>query len=82
MDPATGHVGMVQSRARGGSDWTLGCIYLPRQWSNTVQASWRWGCCPKPVNVERAFGKYCLQHAMEVARQLDSIIIVGPFQEK
>ncbi|KAK4815588.1 hypothetical protein QYF61_004803 [Mycteria americana] len=33
-DPVTGHVGMVQSCARGGSDWTLGSISLLRGWSN------------------------------------------------
>ncbi|KAK4816066.1 hypothetical protein QYF61_011074 [Mycteria americana] len=33
-DPVTGRMGMVQSCARGGSDWTLGSISLPRGWSN------------------------------------------------
>jgi len=28
------HIGMVQSCARGGLDWTLGGISLPREWSN------------------------------------------------
>jgi len=32
--PVTGHVGMVQSCARGSLDWTLGSIFLPRRWSN------------------------------------------------
>lgn len=32
VDPVIGHVGMVQSCARGGSDWTLGCISLLREW--------------------------------------------------
>ncbi|KAK4824758.1 hypothetical protein QYF61_018492, partial [Mycteria americana] len=31
----TGHMGMVQSCASGGLDWTLGSISLPRGWSNT-----------------------------------------------
>jgi len=34
-DPVTGHVGMVQSCARGGWDWTLGSASLQREWSNT-----------------------------------------------
>lgn len=33
--PETGHMGMVQSCDRGGSDWTLGRISLLRKWSNT-----------------------------------------------
>ena len=33
-DPATGRVGMVQSCARGGSDWTPGSISVLRGWSN------------------------------------------------
>ena len=32
--PVTGHVGMVQSCIRGGLDWTLGSISLPRGWAN------------------------------------------------
>ena len=34
-DPVIGRVGVVQSRARGGSDGTLGSISLLRGWSNT-----------------------------------------------
>ncbi|KAK4832291.1 hypothetical protein QYF61_021690 [Mycteria americana] len=33
--PVIGCVGMVQSCTRGGLDWTLGSIYLPRGWSHT-----------------------------------------------
>lgn len=55
VDPVIGHAGMIQSCVRGGSDWTLGCISLPREWSNNVQTSWRWDYCPKPVNVQKAF---------------------------
>jgi len=34
-NPVIGHVGMFQSCIRGGVDWTLGSISLPRGWSNT-----------------------------------------------
>jgi len=34
-DPGVGHVGMIQSCARGGLDWTLGSISLLRGWSST-----------------------------------------------
>jgi len=33
-DPVMGHVGMAQSCARGGSDWTWGSIPLPGGWSD------------------------------------------------
>ena len=34
-NPVIGHVGMVHSCTRGGSDLTLGSISLPRWWPNT-----------------------------------------------
>jgi len=34
-DQVTGRVGMAQSCTKGGSNWTLGSISLPRGWSNT-----------------------------------------------
>ena len=33
--PGIGRMGMVQSCARGGSDWTLESISLPGGWSNS-----------------------------------------------
>ena len=33
-DPWTGHLGMVESCAREGLDWTFGSISLLRGWSN------------------------------------------------
>ena len=57
-DPVFGRVGMVRSCARGGLDWTLGSVCLPRGWSNTEQASYRGGQCPMPVSVEEAFGQH------------------------
>ena len=34
-DPVIGLVGIIQSCARAGLDWTLGNISLPRGWSDT-----------------------------------------------
>lgn len=38
QDPGTGCVAMVQSWVRMGSDWVLGRIFLPREWSDTAIA--------------------------------------------
>jgi len=49
--PVTGHVGMVQSCARGGLDWTLGSISLPKGWSNAGTGFLKRWLIPKPVSV-------------------------------